>query len=69
MITNCLDVTQNTWDDTRIGPPDSLGSAESGVTIDRQMSDWSSAVNCHRLDSDGTPGTGNDGGWNKVTPW
>ncbi|MDF1526276.1 MAG: hypothetical protein P1S59_08420 [bacterium] len=69
MITNCLDVSHNTWDDTRIGPPSDLGSAETGVTIDREMSDWSSAVNCHRLDSDGTPGTGSDGGWNRVTPW
>jgi predicted CxxxxCH...CXXCH cytochrome family protein len=69
MITNCLDTKHNTWDDDKLGPPDSIGSAETGVTINREMANWSSAVNCHRLDTDGTPGLSNDGGWNKVTPW
>jgi hypothetical protein len=69
MITNCLDTKKNTWDNTF-----QLNTTTSGVNSSRSLSNWSSAVNCHRLGGvDPTDAradvAGMGSGWNKVTPW
>ncbi|MHB1398368.1 MAG: CxxxxCH/CxxCH domain c-type cytochrome [Trichloromonadaceae bacterium] len=69
MITNCLDVRKNTWDDALIGP----SVAQFGTLNRTQMAMWTSAQNCHRYldrNNDGdTLDAGDDKGWNTITPW
>ncbi|MBW2503563.1 MAG: hypothetical protein JRE16_03230 [Deltaproteobacteria bacterium] len=76
MITNCLDVQRNTWDDAYIGDA-SWGSwpaltPSSGNEGYRELAYAKSAQNCHRYFPAQTgSGTGSytGNGWNSVTPW
>jgi hypothetical protein len=84
MITNCLDVSHNKWDNlftaesgwstwsTR-GVMTHSGNDVSGANRNRQYGYATSAQNCHRYvdansDGDGTD-AGEEPGWNRVTPW
>jgi hypothetical protein len=65
MITNCLDVEHNTWDDQFTG--DSNWSTWTSSTLDyntQELGKTSTAQNCHRYDS-----TNGEAGWNSITPW
>jgi len=78
MITNCLDVVHNTWDNQF-----QMVTATSTQNNNREMAQWTSAQNCHRYsESNNTTTTtpeyranrqaspaGAGAGWNKVTPW
>ena len=82
MITNCLDVSHNTWDNDTTYYDDTSwsswkdrgimpynGTDPTGGGVDKQMAYATSAQNCHRyvdVNGDGTP---DEAGWNKVTPW
>ncbi len=69
MITNCLDVNHNTWDDAQ-GNPSTWGNYTA-----QQLAYSPTAHNCHRYvdatnDSLGEYGaTQTENGWNDVTPW
>ena len=71
MITNCLDVALNTWDnnykvDTTDWPRFNGAASSWGRN---RISHLSTAQNCHRyidINNDNTP---DEKGWNKVTPW
>ena len=77
MITNCLDIRHNTWDDSMSSQTKYTAHADytDDGTDDNYRSDlnkksayYESAQNCHRYDGSRS----NDqlkGGWNKVTPW
>jgi hypothetical protein len=70
MITNCLDTKHNSWDNNyQLASAPQAGSNN----IDRSISNWTSAQNCHRLGgndpSDGRDTAGTGSGWNRVTPW
>ncbi|MBW2505326.1 MAG: hypothetical protein JRE16_12270 [Deltaproteobacteria bacterium] len=78
MITNCLDVRHNTWDDANSSQQNTFTHANNDP-VDRNMpaAYYGSAQNCHRFDP-ARGDTNNDnvydnrdlrGGWNKVTPW
>lgn len=72
MITNCLDVKINTWDDT-INPTTWTPISGTNGHTAKQLAYASSATNCHRYVSSGdlnreTNGS-NENGWNSVTPW
>lgn len=43
MITNCLDTKHNTWDDSY------QLNAATGINLNRSISNWSTAQNCHRV--------------------
>jgi predicted CxxxxCH...CXXCH cytochrome family protein len=60
MISNCLDTSHNTWDDDNGNP-----SNVSGNNAGTQLSDATTAQNCHRKATVGGMGSG----WNNVTPW
>jgi predicted CxxxxCH...CXXCH cytochrome family protein len=68
MITNCLDVVVNTWDDTLNPSADTTGSWWVNNTTNNnpagidQLAYVSSAQNCHRRSTV-------EEGWNDVTPW
>lgn len=75
MITNCLDVTHNTWDDNFSADPDWTSGGANGATVNwstvgvmsvsgsTELAYAKSAQNCHRYIS------GVEAGWNNVTPW
>ena len=68
MITNCLDTKHNSWDDDH-----QLGG-EAGINLNRSLSNFSTAQNCHRLASADANDpradvAGEGAGWNTVTPW
>ena len=71
MITNCLDTSHNTWQSGSNGTNSQLqnnwvaGSVGPNSDRNEMAATWNTAQNCHRYDST----TGNEGGWNKVTPW
>jgi cytochrome c553 len=78
MITNCLDTRNNSWDDsatflnnrfvaadTNPNTGETLSSADD--SFDQQVSNLTSAQNCHRRGDKDRGGTGS--GWNLVTPW
>lgn len=73
LITNCLDVQHNTWDDDK-----SLQATYTATTlrdVDKNAAGtagyrsayYASAQNCHRYNNLRT--VANKGGWNKVSPW
>jgi hypothetical protein len=76
MITNCLDLRHNTWDDARSTNQGTF-TASALDPVDRGMpaAYYASAQNCHRFDpargNNETDGTNETlrGGWNRVTPW
>jgi predicted CxxxxCH...CXXCH cytochrome family protein len=59
MITNCLDVSKNTWDDSQGDPSTWTPGNHTGQT---SLAYSTTAQNCHRYTGGGT-------GWNTVTPW
>jgi len=78
MITNCLDIRHNTWDDANSGIQNVFSHTDL-TAVDRNMRAgyFASAANCHRFDP-ARGDTNNDnayedkklrGGWNRVTPW
>ncbi|MFC1657665.1 hypothetical protein ACFL2P_03760, partial [Candidatus Moduliflexota bacterium] len=76
MITNCLDVQRNTWDDDYITdgnwsvwPNLTPSSGNEGY---REIAYANTAQNCHRYfpaQSGGGSGIYEGKGWNTVTPW
>ncbi|MDH3997280.1 MAG: CxxxxCH/CxxCH domain-containing protein, partial [Desulfuromonadales bacterium] len=78
MITNCLDVSHNTWDDNVADPVTNWGGWNITPTYTASTLAYSpTAANCHRYvksgdtnqeDNNGTGGNG-EPGWNIVTPW
>ena len=79
MITNCLDVERNTWDDqfTNANLSTNVWSTWTSLGLDHygteEFAYTPSAQNCHRYidangDGDGVD-TGDEPGWNTVTPW
>jgi hypothetical protein len=72
MITNCLDVVHNTWDDATgsIQPPNSWADGGAGLNAG-QLGYAPTAQNCHRYvdGADGNREAGAEPGWNQVTPW
>ncbi len=72
MITNCLDTRNNTWDD-QFASDAKWSSWSTDNTGLKQLAYTTSAQNCHRrIDANGdgdTADTGEEAGWNTVTPW
>ena len=72
MITNCLDTKINTWDDQYTGDGN-WGNWGADRTGNKSLAYTTSAQNCHRrIDANGdgdTADTGEEAGWNAVTPW
>ena len=69
MITNCLDIRHNTWDDANSSSQTKYtAGALSTVDSGKKAAYYASAQNCHRFD-DSRSTTQLKGGWNKVTPW
>ena len=68
MITNCLDIRHNTWDDSNSSLQNTFtASALDVVDRNQRAAYYASAQNCHRFDP---ARTGVErGGWNQVTPW
>ena len=80
MVTNCLDVTQNNWDDAI--DPSGWGYASDNYTAS-DLAYSPTAVNCHRYvaagdtaaedkdqnNSNSLPDDYEEPGWNDVTPW
>jgi len=78
MITNCLDVSHNTWDDNVGGDPSAWAGWGVTPTYTAKTLAYSpTAANCHRYvdAADGNQETNNasggngEDGWNNVTPW
>lgn len=83
MITNCLDVRHNKWDNLFTGDSDWAGGPVwrdrgvmpyngtdvSGARVDQQLAYATSAQNCHRYVNINNDSTPEEAGWNKVTPW
>jgi hypothetical protein len=71
MITNCLDIKHNSWDDNKSSQT-KYTKIPTGWTarpdISKKPAYYTSAQNCHRRD-DGTEAMTKNPGWNKVTPW
>lgn len=69
MITNCLDVRHNTWDDT-MGIPQNWTPGTHGAD---ELAYSSTAQNCHRYvngtDTKAETGSSGQNGWNSLTPW
>jgi predicted CxxxxCH...CXXCH cytochrome family protein len=64
MITNCLDVSKNSWDNNKTTQTAWTNPADNG----KKTAYYTSAQNCHRYD--GSRSTDQlKGGWNRVTPW
>jgi hypothetical protein len=76
MITNCLDIKKNVWDNDK-AVQNQWTAHQSGSRYDygKPTAYYASAQNCHRYDDQFVPGTNGSGqaemsgGWNKVTPW
>ncbi len=69
MITNCLDIRHNTWDDNKSSQTRSTASTTDNG---KKPAYYASAQNCHRRDSSRNAANFDadiNGGWNKVTPW
>jgi predicted CxxxxCH...CXXCH cytochrome family protein len=71
MITNCLDVRHNKWDDGQGNP--SLWSNGSDTYTAKQLAYSPTAVNCHRYvasgDTNRETNASGETGWNLTTPW
>ncbi len=69
MITNCLDIRHNTWDENNSSLQNTFtASALADVDSGKYAANYASAQNCHRYD-DSRSTQQLKGGWNKVTPW
>ncbi len=73
MITNCLDVARNTWEqsyDTIAENADwSIFNTAASSRSTMKLSHLSTAQNCHRYIDDNGDNVPEEKGWNKVTPW
>ena len=69
MITNCLDVSHNTWDDGSTYDPSGWTAASNYTASDLAYSP--TAHNCHRWvgSTDTDAENGAESGWNSITPW
>jgi len=75
MITNCLDIRHNTWDDNNSSQQNTF-TASAQIDIERgkyaayyaSAQNCPSAQNCHCYD-DSRATQQQKGGWNKITPW
>jgi len=69
LITNCLDISHNTWDENKTTSQTKYTNAAlTAVDRNKYGAYYASAQNCHRYD--GTRATETlKGGWNKVSPW
>lgn len=69
MITNCLDIRHNSWDDAKSTAQTKYTHASlSAVDSGKKAAYYASAQNCHRYDASRSTDL-LKGGWNKVTPW
>jgi hypothetical protein len=71
LITNCLDTKHNTWDNNY---QLATGTNAGSNNLNRSISNWTSAQNCHRLGGIDPSDTradaaGTGAGWNRVSPW
>ena len=72
MISNCLDVTHNTWDNSYDAEQSAKWASWQTTASSwgtQRISHLSTAQNCHRyvdVNGDNVP---DESGWNKVTPW
>jgi len=66
MVTNCLDINHNTWDDGY-----NPSAWTPGTYSSTELAYSSSAQNCHRYvnSGDSRKEAGAEAGWNTVTPW
>lgn len=70
LITNCLDVRHNTWDDQFTGDAKWANWAAVGISrSSKQFAYTSTAQNCHRYADMPAGGTVEETGWNALTPW
>jgi predicted CxxxxCH...CXXCH cytochrome family protein len=74
MITNCLDINHNTWDDAKTSQTAYtrtylLNGVSTRADRNKKMAYFSSAQNCHRRDDNTLITPALNPGWNKVTPW
>ena len=73
LITNCLDIQHNTWDDNKT--TQTLFTSATLAGVDRYAGGnttayFASAQNCHRYNNKRKDaGQTNAGGWNKVSTW
>ncbi len=70
LITNCLDIRHNTWDDVSSNSTTQdrfTNALNKPVDWEMPLAYFASAANCHRFDPARTGAA--RGGWNKVSPW
>lgn len=69
LITNCLDVRHNTWDENKTSLQNTYTDATlTAVDRGKYGAYYAAAQNCHRYDGSRSTET-LKGGWNKVSPW
>ncbi|MDX9708816.1 MAG: hypothetical protein RBT64_04590 [Trichloromonas sp.] len=69
LITNCLDIAHNTWDENKTTSQTKYTNAAlTAVDRNKYGAYYASAQNCHRYDGSRSTET-LKGGWNKVSPW
>jgi len=71
MITNCLDVQNNSWDGAVSGDPSTWNTGNGAVYNAKELAYSPTAANCHRYvrSADGNKENGAEAGWNPTTPW
>ena len=74
LITNCLDIQHNTWDDNKSQQATFTSTALTNVDrfggTGERSAYYASAQNCHRYsERRKDAGQSNPGGWNKVSVW
>lgn len=69
LITNCLDIAHNTWDENKTTSQTKYTDAAlTAVDRNKYGAYYAAAQNCHRYDGSRSTET-LKGGWNKVSPW
>jgi hypothetical protein len=69
LITNCLDIQHNTWDENKTTLQTKFtDTALTAVDRNKYGAYYAAAQNCHRYDGSRSTET-LKGGWNKVSPW
>jgi predicted CxxxxCH...CXXCH cytochrome family protein len=74
LITNCLDIQHNTWDDNKSQQTAftsaTLTNVDRFAGVGERTAYYASAQNCHRYNNKRKDaGQTNAGGWNLVSPW
>ena len=67
MITNCLDIRHNTWQNA--GTSQTKWLHTSLTDKSKLTAYYDAAQNCHRRDDQATITPIKNPGWNKVSPW